>query len=270
MLVLAGCRTGSGEGWVSGELRIDDCGSQKAYSSDPGRTFALPVDFYAGDPLISRIETAATRRSSLTLRLQGSSNSFEQTDGLMLQLRDLEDAARAIAAGMPLSLTDSSNKLVRAQIYLYNSCPANRSPIVASNRTMTLNTGAAGEKCLEVDAAIPPSCPTLTAAQRTELLGLCQEDFNLRTPERDKQITRLLGGGACLFLCQMGIAHYGVNTDNFQFFEIDYGDVISGIFSFGMVDQRAVELNECAHASGQVNGMFRFDLLRTRVSQSFP
>lgn len=254
---------------MTGELRIDDC-KGSAYSSDPGRSFSLPVDFYAGDPLISRVESEATRRSGLTLRLQGSSNSFEQTDGLMLQFRDLEVVARSVAAGMPLGLTDTSNKLVRAQIYLYNSCPDNGSPIVASSRTMTLNTGIAGEKCLQVDAAIPASCPTLTEAQRTELLGLCQEDFNLRSPERDAQITRLLGGGACIFLCQLGIASYGVSTDNFQVFELYYGDVVSGIFSFGLVDQRAVELDECAHASGNVNGMFRFDLLRTRVSQSFP
>jgi hypothetical protein len=268
LILLAGCPAGRGEGWVAGSLYVENCRDGELLAKPPGE-FDLEVDFFAGDPLIDRDKAVGQRRSTLAIRLQATSNRQEQSDGLSVQVEDLSAAAVRFARGEPMPLQGSIVDPVRAQLHLFNSCPANRSPLVALDRSLTRPPTDDLKQCL-TPLTVPSACPTLTTESRAALDQLCKGEFSLRTPAVFDQITQLLGGGACIYFCTLGQAARGQLEEELETFELDFGDSIAAIFSFNLIDGRSVELGSCADASGQINGMFRFDLVRSRIAQAFP
>ncbi|MFH1132544.1 MAG: hypothetical protein V1754_14500 [Pseudomonadota bacterium] len=260
---VVGCSTGGGEGWVVGSVNVDTCNAKKYVEQD----FDLKIDFFAGDLLIDSSNSPNTRRDSLTIRLQPTSNTMEQSDGLLIELHDLVAIAQQFAEGkaIPVSIDDSS--LVHSQLHLFSTCPDNGAPLCASNEVFV--SDASGE-CLQPNGEEKPACPEISPADEDDLERLCRGEFDQNTTENSAQINGLLGGGACLYMCELGLAQRGQDPAQLENFEMDYGKMISAIFSFNLVDARAIELGTCSRGFAQLNGMFRFKLSRSRVAQAFP
>lgn len=282
-----GCTLGKGEGWVAGSLWVDSCsdGESLGDSSAAPEPFDLLADFFAGEPKRDNAPVAAQRRNTLTIRVQHTSNKVEVADGMMLQLNDLDLAARSFAAGRAMSFSESSlcedkgyswcpnTDPLRAMLYLYASCVDMRQPLVAAG--YALAPSPTDSACLQPgrdaggDVAAPRGCPPLDAAARQSLQSLCAgADFGDETLR--PRVEQLLGAGPCLFLCTLGGARAGQNPAELEGFSLEYGDEVAAIFSIPIVDGRAVRLDRCARAVGRVSGMFRFELTRGRAAQSFP
>jgi hypothetical protein len=284
----AGCLVGGGDGWVEGELWVENCkeGVPLGESAAKQGRYDLHADFFAAQPQEDTNESKTQRRNTLTVRIQPTSNNMEVSDGLMLQLVDLSRIAQHFAAGEPVGITNSSlcrgttcatsgEDELRGHLYLYTTCPDLRQPLVGGTHVLS-STGTSGASCLKhvVTSGSPPvpawsaPCPKLTAAARAGLDKLCEGDFNDRTPK--DQIATWLGDGACLYLCALGEARRGQPARELDGFLVNYGDRVAGILSMRIIDGRAVTLNSCASVSGRVTGMFDFEVVRGRAAQSFP
>jgi hypothetical protein len=283
------CTVGAGDGWVRGSLWIENCrdGNPLGDALDKPNDFDLKADFYAGEPIEDSDKSIPQKRSSLIVRIQPTSNNPEVSDGLMLQFTDLDLAVQRFASGRPLEITNSglcsgqsctnSEDPLRASLYLYTTCPHLRQPLVGSSHVMTMTTSPSSEEsCLRhLDetgvAPVPPwtePCPSLDSAAVDELEMICNSDFNDQSSF--DAVGRLLGGGACLYLCRFGEARKGQSEQELKGYHIDYGDRVAGIFSMQIVDGRAVTFQTCANVSGEVRGMFTFEVTRGRAAQSFP
>lgn len=273
LLILAnGCTAGEGDGWVSGDLWLKNCKEGQSLEQTQGN-FDLQVDFFAGEPVEDSYPDPSQRRNSLTLRLQNSSNNFEEADGISMQLTDVQQIAKKVAAGEVIPITYNgicnigcvkTEDLVRANLYLYNSCPDCREPLAGINEQI----GDDGQGCLRPIGA-PAVCPTLTAEQKSQLEQICQQDFN--SHDSYQTIGNLLGeNSACIYFCRLGSVQAGTTAGNFDGFMVDYGDEVAALFSFNVVDTRAIRLQTCAQGRGHLKGMFKFEIQRGRVAQPFP
>ncbi|MCB9556150.1 MAG: hypothetical protein H6707_08605 [Deltaproteobacteria bacterium] len=284
-ILLSACSIGRGDGFVRGNLALTQCRQGDALEAPD---FDLGAEFFFGDPLIDFDDSVELRRSSLTIRIQDTSNRLETSDGLMLLLPDLRYAARAYADARPLSADDcfesggcptEDYSRVRAKLSLFNSCPDNRSPIVAAPRDVVRKNVVAADNCLRSDT-VRAACPTLSPAQLAELDEICAGDLNDANAIQPRIEAILgqgaesgsdrVGGPACLYLCSIGSVQRGDSADALQTHQFAYDDEVAGLFFFNVVDGRAITLEQCAASSGQLAGAFRFRLSRNRVAQAFP
>ncbi|MCA9673285.1 MAG: hypothetical protein KC503_47170 [Myxococcales bacterium] len=294
--LLAGCPAGQGEGWVGGSVYVQNCSTSGDSLDQAQDNYELNATFFAGDPVLDFNEVVAERRSTVTVRVQETSNRAEESDGLVLQFGDVAAAARAFAQRQLIGASScfdlsgrcaSANSVYRAQFNLYNSCPSNRSLLTASTHEIVRGPApnAPGE-CLLPPVAPPPAqpalaaCPTLSDADRAALDKLCEGDFNDRAAN-EAEVVRLLGQGsvfnadrtvghACLYLCTFGEAQRGQDPNELLGFHFDYGDRLSALFYLNFVDARAMTLGECSRARAQIAGMISFEMVRSRAAQSFP
>lgn len=199
-ILLSACSIGRGDGFVRGNLALTQCRQGDALEAPD---FDLGAEFFFGDPLIDFDDSVELRRSSLTIRIQDTSNRLETSDGLMLLLPDLRYAARAYADARPLSADDcfesggcptEDYSRVRAKLSLFNSCPDNRSPIVAAPRDVVRKNVVAADNCLRSDT-VRAACPTLSPAQLAELDEICAGDLNDANAIQPR-IEAILGQGA--------------------------------------------------------------------------
>lgn len=288
-VLLCGC-AGQGDGWVTGQLWLENCRAGETLGEAPSKMsdFDLEADFFAAETLEDSNASINQRRNGLNFRIQDTSNWIENSNGLVLQLLDLRGIAHYFARGEPVPVTYRSplaagsagtataDDLIRSRLYLYAKCPECRQPKVAASNEMKLSSAASGSSSATsgVDCFVPTGkeaapCPTLSATQRTALDKVCQGDFNDK--ENQASIVHLLGrSGACIFFCQLGAARRGQNPDDLDEFKVDYGDTLAGFFSFNIRDGRSLKLGHCARAQGNLQGMFSFEVSRNRVAQSFP
>jgi hypothetical protein len=269
-LVATGC-IGSGDGWLAGNLWIEDCDEGTPLPRDT--PFALDVDFFAGETLEDPNASLAQRRNRFALRIQVTSNNIEESDGLIFQFLDAEAAARAHVAGQGLPITNRvtcsgascppSEDLVRARLHLFTRCPACRQPLVgAADELGTVP----GTSCRRPSGTVPPACPAVNAEGRAALDALCAGSF--RDPSAATTIRTHLGAeGACLWLCEFGQARSAADLAGFA---IRYGDRVAALYSIRIVDGRALETGGCAVAEGQIAGMVSFEVRRGQSAQAFP
>lgn len=287
--LLCGC-AGEGEGWVNGQLWLENCRGGEALGASPTTLgdFDLSADFFAAETLEDSNASVNQRRNGLNFRIQDTSNWLENSNGLVFQLLDLRAIARFFARGEPVPVTYRSplaegspgtvtaDDLIRARLYLYAKCPECRQPKVAASNEMKLSTAAAGSSSATsgVDCFVPTgkelqACPTLTTSERSALEKVCQGDFNDKANQAT--VVHLLGrSGACIYFCQLGAARRGQNPNELDDFRMEYGDNLAGFFSFSIRDGRSLKLGHCARAQGNLQGMFSFEVTRSRVAQAFP
>jgi hypothetical protein len=231
----------------------------------------------AGEPKEDSNKVPEQRQNRLTIRLQDASDRPETSNGLTLQLLDLDAAAAAFSRreSLPISsrdlLAESQPTLprdvVRSRLYLYARCPKAQQPMVGTNYQMKQD--ATRPSCLlPTGSEASDPCPRPTPAQQAELDALCAADFNDRSSA--DRLSQLLGSGACLYLCVLGQARRGQSLDQLQGFYVDYGQPIAGLLSVHVEDGRAIRNNSCAEARGVLRGMFSFEVQRGRAGQSFP
>lgn len=280
---MSGCPAGRGEGWVLGELYVENCKDGRSLDGE----FDLKADFYAGDPVFDSSQSAVERQSRLFIRIQETSNIVSESNSLTFQFQDMVKAAQAFNNRELLTLTDDSlipnssdvNAALRGQLQLYTSCPDNNSPLHAIGWPLLeqqTNDSARDEICMLPQSQYPSppvlTCPQLDDATRDELDAICAEpDFNDR--ESKDRIEAILGkeeNSACLYLCSLGSLKRGQDPKSLLGFEIDFGDSISALFVSKLVDGRAIRLGQCARAWGRLVGRFRFNVIRSRVAQPFP
>lgn len=278
----SGCaRGGAGTGWVVGSLWVESCRGSQALG--PQSDFDLAVDSFFGDPLIDTQGAPARRQSRLAVRLQRTAGNIEEVDSAIVQLEDTLQAAQALQARQPIPFTDDAlcpgctdiNTALRLKLNLFLRCPDNRAALTAGSFALeqraTSGTARQVSCLLPATTPAPPACPVLGQAERDRLDRLCAGSFADRGARRE--IEQLLGTqGACLYLCQLGRLRVdqGGEGPPPAAFAVDFEDTVAAIFSTTLVDARAVRLNRCAEASGQLVGMFRFDVTRSRVAQTFP
>jgi hypothetical protein len=274
LAVLATGCVGSGEGWVTGTLYVSDClGGQPL---DRKGDFDLHLDFFTGDPVEDANVSPSLRRNSLTLRLQNSTNNIEASDGLVLEFQDLGSIVQSVVQGVPVPVTNrnlctapcpvTATDQVRARLYLHASCPTARVPLLGSNQEMAFS--ASSPSCLMPTGKDVAACPTPKPEDKPLLDSLCAGKFNDRAGAAT--LDRLLGGGACIYLCQLGRAKPGSPPVDPMGFNIDFGDRVAALLAMNVVDGRAVEYGSCASATGQVRGMFAFNVARGHSAQTFP
>jgi hypothetical protein len=276
VVVCCGC-PGSGNGWIQGSLWIDNCKDGESFgdSAQNRREFDLNVDFFTGEPFEDSNKSVSQRKNSLTLRIQNTSNNVEESDGLLVQINDLDLAAQALAGGTQLPITASQlcpggncplvQDLVRASLYLFTTCPDGSQPLSGSSHEFAPSTDK--PDCLFPTGKKPDPCPPLTAATQSSLDQLCEGDFE------DRSSFDLIGqllGGSCMYLCRFGDAKRGQDPNDLDGFVLDYGDRVAAIISLNIVDGRAINLQSCAQVAGEVRGMFDFELTRGQSAQSFP
>ena len=287
--LLAGC-AGEGEGWVTGQLWLENCRDGEPLGQSPAKLsdFDLEADFYAAETQEDSNASANQRRNGLIFRIQDTSNWLENSNGLVFQLLDLRGIARYFSRGEPVPVTyreplagtaggsSTATDLIRARLYLYARCPQCREPKVAAPDEMKISLGGSGTSSATsgVDCFVPSgteakACPAPTAAEKSAMDQLCQGDFN------DKgnlaTVVHLLGrAGSCIYFCELGAARRGQNVNELDDFLVEYGDQVAGFFSFNIRDGRSLKLGHCARATGNLQGMFSFEVSRNRVSQSFP
>lgn len=284
-LLVAGC-TGQGQGWVEGELWVENCsdGDPLGGAAAPA-PFDLRATFFAGETLEDSNPQPGQKQNRLDIRIQDTSNNVEASNGLLLQLLDLEQIARAVAQGQPIPISNcdlcrddicaSAQDVVRAKLYLFAICPSCQQPMLGSAVRVSESQSSGGSgRCLQAERTAGESCPKTTPAcpvlddqARATLQQLC------RTPFTDRStldtIRRTLGGGACIYFCQLGELQPGSDAE-LAGFNVTYGDQISAFFSSRIVDGRAVKLGGCARINGTLHGRFSFSVSRGRAAQSFP
>ena len=271
-----GC-PGSGDGWIQGSLWIDNCKDGESFgdSAESRREFDLNADFFAGEPFEDSNKSSTQRRNSLTLRIQNTSNNVEESDGLLIQVNDLDQAARALAGGILLPITASrlcpggncplAHDMVRANLYLYATCPDGRQPLWGGSHEFAPSADDPG--CLFPTGNNPDPCPALTPAARSSLDQLCEGDFEDRSSF--DAVGQLLGS-SCIYLCRFGDAERGQSPEEIEGFTLEYGDRVAAIISVAVIDGRAINLQTCAQVAGELRGMFDFELTRGQSAQSFP
>jgi len=279
--VLAACPAGRGDGWVVGALWVENCDNGEPFgeSLDKPADFDLHATFFAGETKEDSNDSPAQRQSSLTIRIQDTSNNVEVSNGLALQVLDLSAAARALAGEQPLHVTSRDLictgsacsqpvDVVRAKLYRYAACPSCKQPMVGASYILEKDPQLTSCHFATTKAA-PRPCPTLSDKDRAFLRGLCQRG---QFGDKSSQIhlRHILGDGACLFLCDFGDARVGQDLNELAGFNIRYGDRVSGLFSLNIVDGRSAMLRTCARVQGAVQGMFSFEVTRGRAAQSFP
>jgi hypothetical protein len=269
-LLVGGC-IGGGEGWITGSIWLASCVNGDAL--DKKGDFDLGVNFFTGESVEDETQSSVLRRNALTLRLQNASLNIEDSDGLLLQLWDLAGIAQAVVRGDPVGITSKGvcsdpcptvEDQLRTTLYLNNTCPDGRQPLLAASHEMA----AGPEGCLKPTGKELPTCPTLQAADRQALADLCLGRFDDRA--RGDAVEAVLGGGACIYFCQLGQAKPGGELADPRSFRIDYGDHVSALLAFNVIDGRAVTMSTCAAATGKIRGMFSFDIVRGRSAQAFP
>jgi hypothetical protein len=281
-LFASGCPAGRGEGWVVGNMWIENCRDGAELSGD----FDLKADFYVGDPLFDSNDSVPQSSAKLLIRIQESSNDVSEANSLLIQFQDMLQAAQSFVRKKPMPFTDDGlfpeatdiNTALRMSMQLLVSCPANQAAMSGLPFDLvegpTKSPTAREQTCLMPGdvAAAPSACPVLSDSDQQELDAICEaEDFNDRGPRA--RIEAILGRGAapsCMYVCQLGPLSRDTPFEDITSYEIDYGDTISALFSSRVVDARAFRLNRCARAQGQLTGMFRFTLVRSRVAQPFP
>ena len=281
----AACSISTGEGWVVGSLFAENCRSGNTLDR-PDDQYDLEADFFAGDPLLDFSDSDSTRRSSVLVRVQSTSNRPEESDALLIRIHDLRSAAIAYAAEQPLEAQECFDLagcpsastiggqlrplVLRSQLNLYTTCPDSKTALVASTQTFsTADLGAGGSCEIKSQLAPPAGCPSLDEAARARLDALCDGAFSDRS--RGSVITEVLGrDSACMYLCRLGGARRGQSAEQLRDFSFDYGDRIGAVFSFNLVDSRALRLGTCATVRGHVYGMFNFEMNRNRAAQPFP
>lgn len=278
---LTACPAGQGEGWLSGRLWIDNCDSGEGLGDglDKPADFDLHADFFAGETKEDSNDSPDQRDSSLTIRVQDTSNNVEVSNGLALQILDLSAAARALAAEQPLPVSSRDLictgtactqpvDVVRAKLYLYAACPNCKQPMVGASYILEQDPQLTSCHYATTKNA-PRPCPTLSNNDQEFLRGLCRSgDFSNKASQI--HLRQILGNGACVYLCDFGTARVGQNIKELSGFNITYGDRVSGLFSLTLVDGRSAMLRTCARISGAVQGMFSFEVTRGRAAQSFP
>lgn len=268
-----GCIVGDGSGWITGSLSIDNCfdGEPLVREGD----FDLEANFFTGEPLPDSTEVQSQQRNGLNLRIQNTSNNTEDSDGILFQFSDVRAAARLMAAGQPIPITSDglcdqrcagSTDLLRSRLFVFASCPDCQQQLLGTSRQLGPSAEDAG--CIQPTGVTDPECPTLSAADQQALNEICGSDFSLRTFEA--RVDEILGGGACLYLCRFGDLTAGESAGSLDDFVIEYDDHIEALFSMSVVDARAIDQQTCAAASGQVRGMFSFEIDRGSAAQSFP
>ena len=275
-VLLSGC-PGSGRGWIAGSLWMQTCSDDAPLGVSPKEKaeFDLNAGFFAAEPFEDSNPAKSQRRNSLTLRIQRSSNQVEVSDGVLIQMNDLALAAGAMARSEALPITSSqlcpggscalTRDAVRASVYLYATCPQGRAPLVAVSHEMA---GSAEEPdCLVPTGAEAPPCAPLSDASRSALDRLCEGDFSDRTA--GDTIASLLGR-SCMYLCTLGGVERGQDSADLDGFYMSFGDRVAGILSFSVVDGRAINLQTCARAAGELRGMFDFEITRGQAAQNFP
>ena len=279
-LFAAGCPAGRGEGWVTGSLWVDSCKEGASLRRDGD--YDLEADFFAGDPLFDTVESQHLRRSKLLIRMQATSNPIIESDSLAIQFLDLGYAARSFVRREGIAFSDDgllpdaveTATQARMQLQLFNSCPSSRSAVSALPWALTEQTTESGERCAMAGDLNDrqPGCPNLSANDLVKLEAICAEpDFNERG-SRD-ELRRILGSGpapACMFLCQLGDLSRDTPIESLTGYGIDYDQEVAALFHARLIDPRAVRLHECARASAELSGRFRFTLVRSRVAQPFP
>ncbi|MBW2732826.1 MAG: hypothetical protein JRH20_10580 [Deltaproteobacteria bacterium] len=246
--------------------------------------YDLGADFYAGDPLYDSTDSDSQRQNRLLLRMQETSNSVMESNSLLLELQDLQRAAQYFVRGDPLPISDDSldptlteiDTLVRLQLQLFTVCPQNRAALTGTARPLVDRSmlDPSASSCLLPDktAPIPPACPTLSDAQRTELDTICA-DLDYDDREARTRIEAILGQGetpACLYLCELGNLKRGGSSEGLEDYRLDYNETIAGVFVSHVADARSYRLGSCAGAEGTLTGRFRFNLVRSRAAQPFP
>ena len=127
LLLVAGCSTGEGTGWVrSDRLYIEDCWNGP---------FDLKPTFFAANPY---------REEELLIRIQRGDNIEELSDGLTVHVRDIgrirsELLGQPIEVGLPPGVTppgvpveaDPDPPLVSLALYLHNTCHAENGTVYA-------------------------------------------------------------------------------------------------------------------------------------------
>ncbi len=288
LLMQMGCELGKGQGWIEGQLWVENCKDGNPLGSlEKPAAFDLHADFFPGEPKEDSNPSAEQRRNILALRIQNTSNNVEVSDGLFVQFNDLDVVARNFAQGQPTSVTNSSfcsslgcstqDDALRVSLYLYASCHACRQPLVGASYELSKlpNATDPSRNCLQyAHQTAPPAapwtspCPNISPSDKATLDAMCTGDFNDR--ESKSEIERILGGGACLYLCQFGTAQRGQDPEELQGYSVDYGDRVAALFSVQILDGRAVEMQTCAMAHGHITGQFNFEVVRGRAAQSFP
>ncbi len=270
-LASSGC-IGSGDGWLAGNLWIEDCQEGTPLSlQDP---FSLDIDFFAGETLEDPNPSLEQRRNRLTVRVQVTSNNIEESDGLVFQFLDTEAAARAFVSGSGIPITNrvtcsgascpATEDVLRSRLPLFTRCPDCRQPLVGASDELA--PAANDASCRRPTGKLPTPCPALGAEARAELDALCLGSFRDRSASAT--IERLLGAGsACLYLCRFGEARPGQDLGGFA---IRYGDTIAALYSVRIIDGRALEGGSCAVAEGHVSGMLNFEVRRGQSAQAFP
>jgi hypothetical protein len=270
VLVAGGC-VGSGSGWLTGSLYVSNCVSGEPL--DRQGDFDLHLDFYTGDPVVDASASTAERRNSLMLRLQNATNNIEESDGVVFEFPNLGGILQRISQGVPIAVTNknlctspcplSETDDVRATIYLHASCPDSHYALLGSNREMK---PLAGDPPCQSPTQEVAACPT--QVDRKALDDLCAGDFNDRNLAGT--IDGLLGGGACMYVCQLGQAKPGESAPDRTTFSVDFGNRVAAIFAMNVVDGRAVAYGSCANATGKVRGMFAYNVVRGHSAQTFP
>lgn len=279
-MMLGACnRPGDGDGWVVGTLWVENCNRGRVLDRED---FDLLADSFFGDPLFDTSTSLSQQRSSLFIRIQETSANLDEANALAIEMQDTVTAAQAFAERALVPITDESfipnatdlNPVVRLSINLRNTCPTNFATMtgVALDLEERPTEGTArAETCLlPTEGSQPDACPELDGQARGQLDDLC-EGADFSDQNNRQMIEQLLGtNGACMYLCRFGKVSRGDDPADLQGFEINYGDEVAALFSTRIVDTRAYRATRCAGALGQLVGMFRFELVRSRSAQPFP
>jgi hypothetical protein len=280
--VLLGACAGSGEGFVTGSLWIDNCRDGDPFGGASGSMsdFDLQADFFAGESQEDSNKSLFQRRNGLLIRVQDTSNNIEDSNGIAFQIADVAKAAASFAEKDPIDVTYNGEEPstagplvvdeIRSHLYVYAICPSCSQPLVATSNVLAdAGVTASGQSCRKPTGVVGTSCPTLTDETRAELDDLCAGPFDDKSVA--SRLKTLLGEeGACIYFCELGSAARGADPESFGGFVIDYGDTLAALFSLKILDGRSIDLESCAAAFGEVQGMFRFDLTRGRAAQAFP
>ena len=264
-LGLSACATGDGEGYVVGRFYLLGCDGVTDYGSatDPA-FFDLRANFFVGEPIID--DSAVAPRNRLDLRIQHGGNTVEDADSLYLQLDDLPAVAGQFARyeGTPVGVGQTA----RASLLLYVTCPTYFGRLEATSQP-----GQA-------------ACPNLDAST---VETLCAGLELGSAPDPVVPLPPFLEGGSCLIFCSLGPARRGAEVP--PDFAVDFGDMVRGIFSFTLVEQRLAESQveicadgldndgdgetdeaDCTRSTGFgfLQGAFAFEVRRGQVTQEFP
>lgn len=262
-----GCPTGDGDGEVVGRFYVLGCDGAFNYGArDAPASYDMGADFFVGEPILD--ETELNPRHRLDLRIQRGGNTMEDTDSLYIQVRDVAAVAERFATGQPIPV--GPDVQVSAALLLYVTCPTFFGALEAAPPH---EPGVA-------------TCPTVSA---TEVQALCEStDFN-ESVDPDAPFPPFEDHHSCLILCRFGEAEWGQPTPDS--FKVDFGDVVAGIFSLRVTDQRLRQqgLEICADGvdndgdgdtdegdcelspgRGMLRGTFNFEVRRGQVAQEFP